>query len=1167
MASNLHNKINSYAIEKGIEFGNGTAWPEVETGSLAQSLSNQWVLTSSISTTSTDSPVGGDNSRYWNFSTPRRERLTEASGASWISALKDHDYSMGFWFKVNSWTYTPGTSTVLFGSTPVTNNGFTVSINSNAAGFPEYDVMVISYNQSPTFSIIQFNDPNLVSPDAIPTDVWHYFAAVRNGSTMDIYINGQFKTTITGFGTSTGPTTALFGHNGIVGTGPVYRSYNMSNFYIAPRTTIGATQISEIYAVGSPTITNISVAATPLTASSELVGSTIITQAIISATPITATALQTEPTIAVTIGDHTEITTSITASAVLPTNIAVYAVKNINITISETLNASLIFGDNIIINAGTDESFSAAQFTATAELIGPILPELPMTANVTMPNATVYVTPNYYSLVKSENPYLYYYDGGSAYNGATPAVNGGYQTGTLTRGTQTLVLQDSGNPMQIVGNGKSWRTASTSNAQNWFRFNSPDLATSFSQVLKTGQYSVEMWINTSNAFQFNTYNNFTHLGNNIYEMKNIWFDSEGLTFGPYSLYNANSGYSNGGFYMTVKTGPTTTQTFNGGYNSIIANNWQQVVVRSYITSGSNRQIELWQNGSIILSGTYSMSSWTPTSTEVQLGANDDGNSAGGIYQSYLDEWALYPTVLANSDIATHYNFISTLSPNVTFTAPLLSADVEIKDSQVLAIDNAILTGDFVTATALIVNPTIIAQKTINFAASALNASAQNTDVTVYYGWTIYETPAIAYAEKPSTYFLNDLYYQHVQANIAPYRYLTFDSANAALDYGTDTDYSVVNAVINGTVVNPDLGINGKSVKSTGTYTNGAVVLKESEHSDNWGTGNASWHSSFWMQRAIDDTSTGLRVLWNVNGYADNQHIIIYHYQNKLHVQINDQNDAPITMSTANNIDVFDFNRHHIVLNSHHNNNQNTLTLYVDGAQVATQNIGTYAITTINGTPHTAPNDEVNNLPRLGVGTLITPFGFTSLPVVPTNISVYFDEIYWDKNQITLSGVVSQFNAMPDKNNKTIIVEAFIASDEFVMPAFSTSSVLATSPLIASASLVQPQITADRELITAATVLTATAELRDAQRIDNVNIVSDIFVATATFNDAGVRITIPGGPMTLSAILPGAIKIKIGFGSFGESVTDLESATNYSQYVKYLISDSVIRAIPRMVEVK
>jgi hypothetical protein len=1148
MASNLHDKINSYPIEVGLEFATTYNSTPVQTGSVI--ITAQGFATTGVSPVMQTgvAPVGGSNS--WLFDLNTFASRIRTTSTTFRQIFDDRNYSLGYWIKFASLNIPSGSVSTTFTVTPPNAAGNIVGV-ANAGGDHFFTFGTDTAGGSFT------------PPDSTPieTNRWYYIAVRRNGSTLTFYIDAEEVLTLTN--TNTGITSGVNFGNPAAFPGT---SMNISNFYAAPFATIGQIEISEIYAVGAPTITNVSVAATPLTASSELVDSATSTQAIIVATPITATALQTEPTIAVTIGDHTEITTSITASAILPTNIVIYVVKNINITITETLNASLIFGDNITISAGTDESFSAAEFTATAELIDPILPDPPMTASATMPNATVYVTPNYYSLVKSKNPYIYYYDGG----GTSTAVNSGYQTGTLTRGTQTLVLQDSGNPMQIVGNGKSWRTSSTYNAQNWFRFNSPDLSTSFGQVLKTGEYSVEMWINTGNPFVFGAFNNFTFIGNNLYEFKNIWFDSEGLTFGPYALYNANGGYSNGGFYMTVKTGPTTSQTFKGAFNSIIANNWQQIVVRSYSTSTSGRQIELWQNGSVILSGTYTMSSWTPTSTQVQLGANDDGN-AGGIYQSYLDEWALYPTVLTNTDIASHYNFISTLSPDVTFTAPSLSANAEIQNSQVLAIDNAILTGDVVTATALIVNPTIIAQKTVNFAASVLTASAENTDVTVYYGWTIYATPAISYAESVNAFRLSDVYSAYVQANIAPYRYVSFDGNDSYLDYGTDNDYSVVSTVVGGTIVNPDFGINGKSAKTAGTsYITDGVILKESEWNDSWGTGQFSYHSAFWFQRAYDDTSTtGLRVLWNLNGYKDNQHVVLYQYQNKLHMQFNNGSGTFIEQDTTNGIDLFDYQRHFVVIEFDHTNPvQNTVRLYVDSVLKMTVLLGSYTGETTNATSaDSGPNDELNNHPRLSVGCLITPFAATALPVVPTNTKLIIDEVYWDKNAITQTEVTNLFNTMPGKTDKIFAALPLTAADEFVMPVISTSSILATVPLTASTSLVQPQITADRELIASATVLTATAELRDAQRVDNVNIVSDIFVATVTFNDAGVRITIPGGPMTLSAILPGAIKIKIGFGSFGESVTDLESATNYSQYVKYLISDSIIRAIPRMVEVK
>jgi hypothetical protein len=857
-----------------------------------------------------------------------------------------------------------------------------------------------------------------------------------------------------------------------------------------------------------------------------MVDSTLSISDNILETPATATALIQEPTIVIVANNSVQVTTSIIVSAEFRENVVVTANVNVNNIITDVLTASTELINNVIISTGTDDSFSAAEFIASAEIVEPILAREPMIANATMPDATVYVTPNYYSLVKSKNPYIYYYDGG----GTTSTINGGYQSGTLTRGTQTSVLQNGGNPMAIVGNGLSWRTANTSNAQNWFRFNSPDLATSYNQILKTGEYSVELWINPSSDYSHVTDNYFTYLTQTTRELKNPFFVSEGLTFGAYAFANANlpgTGISDSGFFITVKTGPTTSRTFTGGYNSMIAQNWQNVTVRSYTTSGNNRQVELWRNGTVVLSASYTMSSWTPTETQVQLGSTGLVTQAG-IGQAYLDEWALYPTVLSNGEIVNRYNFITTLSPDVTFNALVLNADSEFRDAVVLAIDNANITTEPATASVELPMPTILPQKIINVSATVLTASATNTDVTIYYGWTIYATPAIAYAERPEAYFLNDLYYQYVQTNIAPYRYVTFDSADAGLDYGTDNDYSVAPTTIGGTVVNPDLGINGKSVKTTGaSYVTDGVILNESEWNDSWGTGQNSYHSAFWFQRAVDDASTtGLRVLWNLNGYKDNQHVVLYQYQGKLHMQFNNGSGTFVEQDTTA-LDLFDYERHLIVIDFDHTNaNNNVVKLYVDSVLKSTINLGAYTGTTTNATvADSGPNLEANNHPRLSVGCLITPFGSTALPVAPANTKLIIDEVYWDKNSITQTNVTNLYNAMPGKTNKTVIVEPFIASDELVMPAFSTSSILTTVPLTASVQFLQPLITADRQVVTTATVLTASALAGNATVFEDRIITSDVFVATATFNSAGVIITIPGGLMIASAkIIDNNVKI-------------------------------------------
>jgi hypothetical protein len=399
--------------------------------------------------------------------------------------------------------------------------------------------------------------------------------------------------------------------------------------------------------------------------------------------------------------------------------------------------------------------------------------------------------------------------------------------------------------------------------------------------------------------------------------------------------------------------------------------------------------------------------------------------------------------------------------------------------------------------------------------------------------------------------------------------VTFDAADGTLDYGTDNDYSVTPTTIGGTVVNPDLGINGKSVKTTGSlYITDGVILNESEWNDSWGTGANDWHSAFWFQRALDDNSTtGLRVLWNLNGYKDNQHAVLYQYQGRLHMQFNNGSGTFIeTDSTA--LDLFDYQRHFIVIDHNHGGGgTNTIKLYVDSVLRFTVNIGSITPTTTNAaTADSGPNDEANNRARLSVGCLITPFGSTALPVQPTTTKLIIDEVYWDKNVITQTQVTNLYNAMPDKTNKTVVAEPFIASDELVMPAFSTSSVLATAPLTASGSLVQPGITAVLNRVTSADVMTATALAGNARVFEDRIITADIFLSTAIFNSAGVRISVPGGPMLATVTMPTGIGSIYYTGRYDNTIPYTFKKIP-SKYVRYLMNKSTAKSIPIYKEVK
>ena len=1176
--SKLTTKQESYSHFKGISFDQSTftTSPTI-TGNRTRNgnavvMSTPFTRDGQYDPTIVEGPVTGQNAYKFTFndtSSPQKSsRLYFGSVTSNTLPADDirrifyetdanavmEDILFGLWVKTpasyNSFAQT-GVSR-LIGATGANTgqNILNITVGANSSIQP-----IIGIN--PIGELTGFVS-NSTTTFAAEWDKWYFVAIRRSGYqtnsgtagstatgnlTYTYYINGQERTTVSVSSWKRCTISAItWGHSS---ASPINQEWSVSlaGWFATNFGAIGASGLAEIYSTFSDSINN--------------------------ATVLSASAIQTEPTIIVTSSDYTEVTTSFIASTQFPSNISVSASQNINITITQTLDASADV-NNAEINTPTSVSFNSDILIASALMTNAIVSENPMNASATMPGGTASVTPNYYSLVKSKNPYIYYYDGG----GASTAVNSGYQSGTLTRGAQTLALQDSPNPMQTIGNGKSWRTANTSNADNWFRFNSPNLETSFNQILKTGEYSVEMWINTSNNFSFvSGYgDNFENIGGSIYEAKNIWFDSEGLTFGPYARWNANSTdpVQNSGFYMTVKTGPTTSTTIFGAYNSIIANNWQHIVVRSYTTSGSNRQIELWLNGSVILSTSYTMSSWTPTSTQVQLGTSDDGNS-GGIYQSYLDEWALYPTVLENTTIVNHHNFIANFSPYVDFIAPSLSANAEIINSQLLAIDNAILTGNTATATALLVNPSVIIGISKTVTSETFTATALLTTTTQSLGNSKLVSPMIAYSESNNAFRLNQTYFNYVKSNIDPYRYVTFDGNNSYIDYGTDTSYSVAMTVVGGTIVNPDLGINGKSAKTAGTsYVTDGVILKESEWNDSWGTGANDWHSAFWFQRALDDNSTtGLRVLWNLNGYKDNQHAVLYQYQGRLHMQFNNGSGTFIeTDSTA--LDLFDYQRHFIVIDHNHGGGgTNTIKLYVDSVLRFTVNIGSITPTTTNAiTADSGANNEANNHPRLSIGCLITPFGSTALPVAPANAKLIIDEVYWDKNTITQNQVTSLYSAMPGQGHLLAYATPLDASATIVGSSISTSVNIIADPMVVLSLLSDITLTVIRVVNVSANLFTATASMGSAYGFEEKNIFADLFIATAIFNSPGVKQTIPGGPMLATVTLPTNIR-----GVYYPPSYPIASPVTYlfknipTIYVRYLMQKSYVNSIPLYKEIK
>lgn len=1112
--SALNDKIISYPVESLLQFDEPYAIPPTQQGTINDTASF-WSLTGRQPVyESTVSPGGEGGS--WKFFSNSTNGCRFRNQGSITSRINDQNYSVGAWVKIPALPTDNNAKPPIITHQPYTTGGYLFTIGRNPGDGNWYPGM-------------DFH--NLVNiytgVDPVNAGDWIYYAARRSGTTFEVYINGTLVQTITNYsGTSNGST---------LNFGQIYQGYdftqNISNYYIGTYSSVDATAIAEIWAAGQPPVpVNVNFSASAATASALSVLPTISTSTNEVVVPATASALQTEPTVAVTTGDHTEITTSIPVSALMaPATVSTQTFTNIFIDGAGTATAELI--NNIIAGGSNSVDFGAQEFLASAEVIEPFVSRAAMIASAESGNHTVYVTPSYYSLVKSKNP-LFYFN----FDSSTPTNFGSWQNVTYTL-PSTLDLyrsEPSGGDMQLVGAGRSWKFLDINPAVSDFYINLENQADTLYNLCHIDRsFTLEFWVKEGATLSFG---NLT-LTTTSFSVRTL----------ARPLYNSVS---------------STTFSFSAQAQSFLKNDdWNHVVlvasprtatgVDYYGYENQGISYGLYLNGVFLGSGAVNLAGNYSSAVNYDFGFSANQNT-------FIDETAVYPDTLSTSSILDNYNFINNLDPNRNIFAEPMVSTAQSGNHQFAVTSNADPEIKEATASALLTTPTLIAGTSVTNTASVMTASALSVMPEASYGITHLATPNIAYAESVNAFALNTIYFDYVQANILPYRYVTFDGASTLVDYGSDNDYSVQPTILGGTVVNPDEGINGKSAKTAGTsYVTDGVILKESEWNDTWGTGQFNYHSSFWMEKTPEDNSTGLRVLWNLNGYLDNQHVILFHYQNKLHMQFNNGSGTHLDFVTTNNIDLFDGQRHFVVVAfDHTNNNNNIVNLYIDSVLVLTCALGSYTGQTVNGTTFVGPNDEANNHPRLGVGCLITPFGSTALPVVPTNTKLYLDEIIWAKTAIDQTGVTALYNIMPDKNNSDFAAETMIASAEIAESSISTEVVFVSEPVAASALINDVTIIADRNIVVAVEPATASVEMLEALRIDNVVITSDIMVATAIFNDAGVKITLSGGPMlaNVSILKP-----------FGTHNGELKVLSPYMRYIRTEALNGI--AIYSMKEIK
>lgn len=1137
--STLHDKITSYTHERAIEFNETVTDTPTRTGTATN---GTWLIQNTLPVfESTDGPLGGAGSWRFNLST------SASTGAVFSSSTANAEYqgfvdglfTLGFWFKLDALPTGNGLYNLWnVGST----NSIRIGGTTNSTGPSK---LIFNFGQGNQAPWLFDENYNIAAGNKLEANRW-YFVGVRRfanaANSLQYWLDGALLYTAS---STTAQTTSAMTF-GTATTVPSNITYNISNYFHGSPSIYTSTEIAEIWTAGSSAPPVIITADPMLATNSVFVDPITSTSANIVETPSTATALQTEPTITVTsAGTHTETTTSILVSATFPSNISIQASQNLNFTVTEILEASTIFGDNVTITGTSDISYSSTVLTASALLPEPLLPVSSFTATALLQDPSIYVTPSYYGLVKQSNPVFYtslddpsvvINDG--SWNNVTYVLGGPVLNGPLQKNV------DSGGDMGMIGTGKSWKFVGTyTNAQNYIRIIPEDPDNTIYNLEQSKNFTLEAWFKPLSG-------------------SGLYFDFASFKIGYYqpsgqmvvNMDNTLPSWTDG---ANGVPGPAYDRYISGVSDIVKPNDWNHVVLKM---SGSS--VALYVNGSSVGSATISLNTYTNTNIDyIQIGCvawdelnnyltgnkgwYEDSNSTQPA-QVLIDQIAIYPTALSNSTIIDHYSFINNLDPNRNLSPIVFSVNAISGDHNFLVTSNAIITESPLTSSALLVDPTIVAGVSKDISATPITGSALFVDPQIEYGITYTETPLTAYAERPESYFLSNIYSNYVQTNIAPYRYVTFDSNDSYYDSGSDNDYSVESTIVGGEIVNPDLGITGKSAKTAGVYITDGVILQESEWNDSWGTGQNSYHSAFWFQRALDDNSTtGLRVLWNLNGYKDNQHVVLYQYQGKLHMQFNNGSGTWIEQDTGS-LDLFDYNRHFIVIEfDHTNNNNNIVRLYVDAVLKMTVSLGSYTGTTTNASSaDSGPNNEVNNHPRLSVGCLITPFESTALPVQPTNTKLIIDEIYWDKNSISQTMVTNLWNVMPDKDNSNYISDAFNASGLFVNPAISTTVNFLDSAKTASSLLVDPTIYLVFNLSINATALTASALMTEADRVDNINIVADVSLATAIFDSAGVRISIPGGPMT------GTISIYMPTRINGVQ------PTRFNAYLRYLRAESL-----------
>lgn len=1148
--------------------------------SFSDSSSNTFVQQGGDVTYTPDNRGNAGGSWYFGYPTSNDENYieTDQNILTGIPEETNAEYTVGFWFKMENFgefSY----SKQIFTARPqgVSNSGFQIFVAGTVAGSNTKRIRTDLIDSS-----IPAYGPELVEEE------WNLLVVKFSGSSSIVGTSGSNVTmTLNGQQILSGNSSGSNTSNGSfrIGTGygnstTLAQTFYFSDLFVYNDANISENFLSNIYSLGSEIFANVT--NTPATASAEIIDPVVKTSVnFLQSFAEGDNAFIVPPTIIAVVSDSVNITTFIQVNAFFPSNYSISASENVFNNVSTSLDASAEFSDLINITSTLDTSFAAESALATAEILQPLARAVPMIASSELIEPSLNIDENLYTLVTNNNPDIYWDLGPSNFVN-DGSLNDLYVFNSSTQDKNILTI---GN-IASVSNGTAWRINDISGLEvDVYESNSGLAGGEYFKNLNDSQdWTIEFWIylekeetilqrvptfliGTSDFFitTNDSSNNQGNLGDRQEDINLANWSEEGtlkINVEPVDTYI--SGYKVDPFTGQVTDEPQYANRVARDLGvSLSPNNWHHVSLSQKNNNDGTNQIQVILDGALIFNEGHDNASYVNTNSnddrfKIYLGRTS--GSSGTIIEpvgSYLiDHLALYPQSLEPNTIIYNYNFVESLTPNVNYFSNIMEANAQAEQASVISVFNIIIPVDIWQAIASIENPLVTARKNVFFSSDLFDVFAEAVE-PAFFGNPDYNesaTPMTAFAEELGGYHLSDLYYEYITQNILPYRYVSFDGANPLSDDGSDTVYSVPPVILNGEVVSPIEGINGRSGKTDSVnYATDGLLLMESEHDDDWGTGTDEYHSSFWVQKTKSDNSTGLRILWNLNGAYDNQHVILYQYQDKLHLNFNNGSGTFIDQSTVNNINLFDGNRHFVVINFDHTGVNNYAKLFIDGFEVMEVDLGTYTGQTINSPNFLPPNDANNNLPRVSVGSLITPFSSTSLPVVPTNTSIYVDEVVWAKSPIDAAEVLTLFNLMPAKINNTYFQTALEASAEIINFSEITTSVNYEHLIFeANSEFLDPDVEGEipLEYIVENSML-ADAEILEGVKSDEVNFETTSMIASGIMNGASVGISIFIFPMEASS------ELKINLVN-GINVED----NVIPQYIRYLISTRQETILPK-----